>query len=220
MLGQQLSLLQRRLFFGQEFDQLLFGAQQSDLVILQLRLQGGSGEIGVVDTRLDLVEQLDEVGLGAGDGYAVLFRQGLKLLHGEGVQVRDFSALEGVLEFGVLFGLRLRLRFDGLGWKDAGIRFSRGLSAQFPAAYHQRPCHHAGAPTVWMGGLTRKTARIEDLAVQRATDRADPLILHGHPLELADADPVVELDPPLVMGPQHLGACDHLHSVLGLAENL
>ena len=71
-----------------------------------------------------------------------------------------------------------------------------------------------------MGGLTRESACIKNLSVQRAADGTDPLILHGHPLELLDADLVMELDPALVVGPQHLGACDHLHSVLGLAEHL
>ena len=51
----------------------------------------------MVEARLDLVEQLDEVCLGAGDGDAVLFRQSLELLHGEGVKIRYLAALEGGL---------------------------------------------------------------------------------------------------------------------------
>lgn len=46
---------------------------------------------------LDLVQQLDEFGLRAGDGDAVLLGQRLELFHGEGVQVRDLAALEGCL---------------------------------------------------------------------------------------------------------------------------
>ena len=71
-----------------------------------------------------------------------------------------------------------------------------------------------------MGGLLRETTRVEDLAVQRAADRADPFILHGHPLELLNSDLTVELDPSLVVGAQHLGAGDNLHTILGLAEHL
>jgi len=33
-----------------------------------------------------------------------------------------------------------------------------------------------------------KSDRVVDLFVQRAADRADPLVLHGHPFELVDSD--------------------------------
>ncbi len=79
----------------------------------------------MVHPGLDLVQQLDESGLRAGDGDAVLLGQGLELLHGEGVQVRDLAALEGGLELGVFCGFRLRLLFDGLGRKDT---FQRDLA--------------------------------------------------------------------------------------------
>jgi len=217
---QLLGLFQRRLFFSQELDQLLLGPQQADLVFFQLCLQCGPGEVRMVEPRFDLVQQLDEVCLGAGDGDAVLLGQRLELFHGEGVQVRDLAALEGCLELGVFRGFRLCLLFDGLGWKDARRGFGRRLGPQLPAAYHQGPGHHTGAATVGMGGLLRETTRVKDLAVQRAADRADPLVLHGHPLELLDSDLPVELDPSLVVGAQHLGPGDDLHAVLGLAEHL
>jgi len=67
----------------------------------QLCLQCISGEIRMVEPRFGLVEQLDEVYLGACDGDTVLFRQGLELLHGEGFQVGDLAAFEDCLESGV-----------------------------------------------------------------------------------------------------------------------
>jgi hypothetical protein len=67
-------VVERGLLLGEEIDELLLGAQQPDLVFLELRLQRGAGEVGVADAGLHLVEELDEVGLGAGDGDAVLLR--------------------------------------------------------------------------------------------------------------------------------------------------
>ncbi|GAB4354115.1 MAG: hypothetical protein Kow0099_38350 [Candidatus Abyssubacteria bacterium] len=49
-----------------------------------------------------------------------------------------------------------------------------------------------------MGRLLGKAVRVEHLAVQRPADRADPLVLHGHPFELPDSDLVVELESPRV----------------------
>ncbi len=71
-----------------------------------------------------------------------------------------------------------------------------------------------------MGELLGETVRVEDLTVQRAEDRADPLVLHGHPFELLDSDQTVELIPSLFISMQHLGADDYRHTILGLAEYL
>ena len=107
-------------------------------------------------------------------------------------------------------------------WTGAEIA-ARGMSAALAplaAADLQGPGHHTRAAAVGMGGLRREPAGIEDLAVERATDRTHPLVLHGHPFELLNAHLPVELEPPLVVGAQHLGAGNHLHAVLRLAEHL
>ena len=77
MLRQLLGLFQRRLFFSQELDQVILGSQQADLVFFQLRLQCGPGEVRMVEPRFGLIQQLDKVRLGAGDGNAVLLGQRL-----------------------------------------------------------------------------------------------------------------------------------------------
>ena len=70
-----------------------------------------------------------------------------------------------------------------------------------------------------MRGLLRELVDRKGLAVQPAADRAHPLVVHGQPFQLLDADPLVELEPAHVVGAQDLGAGDHLHAVLGLAEH-
>ena len=174
----------------------------------------------MVHAGLGRIEQLDEVGLGPGDGDAVLLGQGLELLHAQSVQVADLSALESCLELCVFRRLGLRLLFDALGRDDARGGFSRRFRPQLSSADHQGPRDHARAATVGMGRLLGKAVRVEHLAVQRSADRANPLVLHGHPFELPDSDLVVELESPLVMGAQDLRAGDHLHAVLGLGEHL
>ncbi len=200
-------------------------------MFFELGLERRSREVGVAEARLHLVEQLDEVGLGTGDGDAVLLRQGLQLLDREAVEVADLTALKRRLELGRLLGLGLGLLLDGLRRQDAGgagLRRGRDrgqgterrLRAQLAAADLQRPGHYTGAAAVGVGGLWREPARSEAPAVEWTADRADPLILHRHPFELLDADLLVELDAALVVGAQHLGAGDHLHADLRLAKHL
>ena len=81
LVRQLLRLLEGRLFLRQELDQVVLGAEQADLMFLELGIERGSGEAGVVHARLRRVEQMDEVGFGPGDGDAVLLGQGLELLH-------------------------------------------------------------------------------------------------------------------------------------------
>ncbi len=129
----------------------------------------------MAEARLHLVEQVDEVGLGAGDGDAVLLRQGLQLLDREAGKVSDLAALEGRLELGRLLGLGLGLLLDGLWREDAGgagLRRGRDrgqgterrLRAQLAAADLQRPGHHTGAAAIGVGGLWREPARSPDYA--------------------------------------------------------
>jgi len=127
LVRQLLRLLEGRLFLRQELDQVILGAEQADLMFLELGIESGSGDSGVVHTRLRRVEQMDEVAFGPGDGDAVLLGQGLELLHAQSVQVGDLSAFEGGLELRLLGGLGFRLLFDGLGRDDARGGFSRGF---------------------------------------------------------------------------------------------
>jgi len=53
-------------------DQFLLGAQQTDFVFFQLCLLSDLCEVRVIDAGLDLIEQLAEIGLCAGDGNPVL----------------------------------------------------------------------------------------------------------------------------------------------------
>lgn len=125
IIRQLLRLLEGRLFLHQKLD--LLGSEQAGFVFLELGIERGSGEAGAVHARLGRFEQLDEVGLGPGDGNAVLVGQGLKLLHGQSVQVGDLSPLESCLELRVFSRLRLHRLFDGLGREHVPEEFSRGF---------------------------------------------------------------------------------------------
>ena len=78
--GEHLRLLEFRLLLPKQFDQFVLGPQQTDLVFLELGAERRSGQVAVIDARFGQVEQLDEIGLGPGDGHTVLLRQGLELL--------------------------------------------------------------------------------------------------------------------------------------------
>ena len=81
-----------------------------------------------------------------------------------------------------------------------------------------RPRHDIGAAAVRMRGLLGELVNGKGLAVQTAADQAHALVLHGQPFQFVDADPLVELEPAHVVGAEDLGAGDHLHAVLRLAE--
>ena len=70
-----------------------------------------------------------------------------------------------------------------------------------------------------MRGLLGELVDGKGLSVQAAADRAHALVLHGQPFQLLDTDPLVELEPAHVVGAEDLGAGDHLHAVLRLAEH-
>jgi len=70
-----------------------------------------------------------------------------------------------------------------------------------------------------MRRLLGELVRGEDLAVEVAADRTHPLVFHRDPFELLYPDALMELEPSLVVRTQDLGAGDHLHAVLRLAEH-
>ena len=72
LLGELLRLFEGCLLLGEKLNQVVLGAEQADLVLFELGVEPGSRESGMVHAGLGRIEQLDEVGLGPGDGDAVL----------------------------------------------------------------------------------------------------------------------------------------------------
>ena len=72
--GEQLGLFEFRLLQSQQLDQFFLGPQQADLMFLELGAERRSGQVAVIDPGFGQIEQLDEIGLGPGNGHAVLFR--------------------------------------------------------------------------------------------------------------------------------------------------
>ena len=220
--GEQLGLFEFRLLQPEQIDQFFLGPQQADLVFLELGAECRSGQVAVIDPRFGQIEQLDEIGLGPGNGHAVLFRQGLELFDRQRTEVGDVAVFKGALELGVLLGLGVGHAFQHMGRENAGVplRCLGGcLGGHLAAADGHRPGHDICAAAVRMRGLLGELVDGKGLAVQAAADRAHALVLHGQPFQFLDADPLVELEPAHVVGAEDLGAGDHLHAVLGLAEH-
>ena len=220
--GEQLGLFEFRLLQSEQLDQFVLGPQQADLVFLELGAERRSGQVTMIDSRLGQIEQLDEIGLGPGNGHAVLFRQGLELFDRQRAELGDVAIFKGALELGVLLGLGIGHAFQHVGRENAGVPLrclGGGLGNHLAAADGHRPGHDVGAAAMRMRGLLGELVDGKGLAVQAATDRAHALVFHSQPFQLLDADPLVELEPAHVVGAEDLGAGDHLHAVLGLAEH-
>ena len=212
-------LLRRGRVFGlQEVDQFLLGAQSADLVFGEFLLERLAGEVGVVHARLGLVEQLDEVGLGAGDGDALLLGRHLRLLGGQTIELARLPCLLYRLLAGLdLLGLLL----DVLGRQDAALLCGRGVASQrLSTADGEVNDGRVPAAAVRVFGLVRELPDGENLAVERFALRTHPLVAHGQPFELAHAHGRVELPLPLGVGPHGFGPGDEFHARLRLAEYL
>ena len=71
-----------------------------------------------------------------------------------------------------------------------------------------------------MSGLLGKFVAGKDFSIKRAADRTSPFIAHCHPFQLFDSYLRIELFSSHVVSAEDLGAGDHLHAVLSLAEHL
>jgi len=69
---------------------------------------------------------------------------------------------------------------------------------------------------IWLLG---KFVGGKDFSIKGSTNRTGSFIAHRHPFQLFNSDLCVEPFSSHVVGAENLGAGDHLHAVLGLAEH-
>jgi hypothetical protein len=77
-----------------------------------------------------------------------------------------------------------------------------------------------GASAKRMRGLLGKFVGGKDFSIKGATNRTGSFIAHRHPFQLFNSDLCIELFSSHAVSAKNLGAGDHLHTVLGLAEHL
>ena len=71
-----------------------------------------------------------------------------------------------------------------------------------------------------MRGLLGKFVGGKDFSIKGATNRTGSFIAHRHPFQLFNSDLCIELFSSHAVSAKNLGAGDHLHAVLRLAEHL